>query len=232
MKSNNTVDRRNLEDLVSEHNIKINETEERVRQLEQRAEAPSSFQPEIVDAIADSIATRIADTCRLVKPDLSGVEEVIKKAAEAGVCHALSKYPIRIETETTHKWSESQENKISSFMDKADRLVGLVSETKITPWKRWLRNGAAIACPVIILLFACAIILYTDSPQYWGKRYYQVCNHPLQRNEKLLEHKQDAYENVVYFFDNGRENKRRMKAYIREQEQRLKGKEIEHGKGE
>lgn len=232
MKSNKTTDRRGLEDLVSEHNIEINETEERVRQLEQRAEAPFSFQPETVDAITESIATRVADACRLVKPDLSGVDEIIRKAAEAGVCQALSKRPLRIETETTHRWSESQENKISALMDKADKLVGLVSETKITPWKRWLRNGAAIACPVVILLFILTIILYTDSPQYWGNRYYQVCNHPLQTNEKLLEHKQDAYENVVYFFDNGRENKRRMKAYIREQEQRLKGKELEHGKGE
>lgn len=194
---------------MSEHNIKINETQERVRQLEQRAEAPIPFQP-----------------------DLSGVEEVIKKAAEAGVCHALSKHPIRIETETTHRWSESQENKISSFMDKADKFVCLVSETTIAPWKRWLRNGAAIACPVVTLLFIFTIILYTDSPQYWGNRYYQVCNHPLQTNEKLLEHRQDAYELVIALFANGRENKQRMKAHIREQEQRLKGKELEHGKGE
>ncbi len=232
MKSNNTADRRGLEDLVAEHNLEINETKERVRQLEQRAEVPFSFQPETADAIAESIANRVAEACRLVKPDLSGVDEVIRKAAEAGVCHALSKRTLRIETETTHRWSESQENKMNALMDKADKLLHIVSETQITSWKKWLRNGAAIACPVVTLLFVFAIILYTDSPQYWGKRYYQICNHPLQTNEKLLEHKQDAYELVIALFANGRENKRRMKAHIREQEQRLKGKEIEHGKGE
>ena len=139
----------------------------------------------------------------------------------------LTKHSIRIETTCTHEWSESQENKISALMDKADKLVGLVSETKITPWKRWLRNGAAIACPVVTLLFIFAIILYTDSPEYWGKRYYQVCNHPFQQKEFLLSHRSDAYESVIAFFDAGGNEKKKMKAFIPGEEQHLNRQELE-----
>ena len=37
----------------------------------------------------------------------------------------------------------------------------------------------------------------------------------------LIEHKDVAYEDVVHIFEAGKESKKRMKAFIREQEQRL-----------
>lgn len=222
MKSNHTTSRENVQDIIAQHNIDINETMERVSRLEQMAEtpAPAAVPQETIDSITQTVSTQL-------KNSLAGVGEAIKKATEAGVSQVLTKHSIRIETTCTHEWSESQENKISALMDKADKLVGLVSETKITPWKRWLRNGAAIACPVVTLLFIFAIILYTDSPEYWGKRYYQVCNHPLQQKEFLLSHRTDAYESVIAFFDAGGNEKKKMKAFIRGEEQYLKRLELE-----
>jgi hypothetical protein len=222
MKSNHTTSRENVQDIIAQHNIDINETMERVSRLEQMAEtpAPAAVPQETIDSITLTVSTQL-------KNSLAGVGEAIKKATEAGVSQVLTKHSIRIETTCTHEWSESQEKKISALMDKADKLVGLVSETKITPWKRWLRNGAAIACPVVTLLFIFAIILYTDSPEYWGKRYYQVCNHPLQQKEFLLSHRSDAYESVIAFFDAGGNEKKKMKAFIRGEEQYLKRLELE-----
>lgn len=222
MKSNHTTSRENVQDIIAQHNIDINETMERVSRLEQMAEtpAPAAVPQETIDSITQTVSTQL-------KNSLAGVGEAIKKATEAGVSQVLTKHSIRIETTCTHEWSESQENKISALMDKADKLVGLVSETKITPWKRWLRNGAAIACPVVTLLFIFAIILYTDSPEHWGKRYYQVCNHPLQQKEFLLSHRSDAYESVIAFFDAGGNEKKKMKAFIRGEEQYLKRLELE-----
>ncbi|MBQ4389960.1 MAG: hypothetical protein II824_08325 [Bacteroidales bacterium] len=222
MKSNHTTSRENVQDIIAQHNIDINETMERVSRLEQMAEtpAPAAVPQETIDSITQTVSTQL-------KNSLAGVGEAIKKATEASVSQVLTKHSIRIETTCTHEWSESQENKISALMDKADKLVDLVSETKITPWKRWLRNGAAIACPVVTLLFIFAIILYTDSPEYWGKRYYQVCNHPLQQKEFLLSHRSDAYESVIAFFDAGGNEKKKMKAFIRGEEQYLKRLELE-----
>lgn len=222
MKSNHTTSRENVQDIIAQHNIDINETMERVSRLEQMAEtpAPAAVPQETIDSITLTVSTQL-------KNSLAGVGEAIKKATEASVSQVLTKHSIRIETTCTHEWSESQENKISALMDKADKLVGLVSETKITPWKRWLRNGAAIACPVVTLLFIFAIILYTDSPEYWGKRYYQVCNHPLQQKEFLLSHRSDAYESVIAFFDAGGNEKKKMKAFIRGEEQHLNRQELE-----
>lgn len=222
MKSNHTTSRENVQDIIAQHNIDINETMGRVSRLEQMAEtpAPAAVPQETIDSITLTVSTQL-------KNSLAGVGEAIKKATEASVSQVLTKHSIRIETTCTHEWSESQENKISALMDKADKLVGLVSETKITPWKRWLRNGAAIACPVVTLLFIFAIILYTDSPEYWGKRYYQVCNHPLQQKEFLLSHRSDAYESVIAFFDAGGNEKKKMKAFIRGEEQHLNRQELE-----
>lgn len=222
MKSNHTTSRENVQDIIAQHNIDINETMERVSRLEQMAEtpAPAAVPQETIDSITLTVSTQL-------KNSLAGVGEAIKKATEASVSQVLTKHSIRIETTCTHEWSESQENKISALMDKADKLVGLVSETKITPWKRWLRNGAAIACPVVTLLFIFAIILYTDSPEYWGKRYYQVCNHPLQQKEFLLSHRSDAYESVIAFLDAGGNEKKKMKAFIRGEEQHLNRQELE-----
>ena len=222
MKSNHTTSRENVQDIIAQHNIDINETMERVSRLEQMAEmpAPAAVPQETIDSITLTVSTQL-------KNSLAGVGEAIKKATAASVSQVLTKHSIRIETTCTHEWSESQENKISALMDKADKLVGLVSETKITPWKRWLRNGAAIACPVVTLLFIFAIILYTDSPEYWGKRYYQVCNHPLQQKEFLLSHRSDAYESVIAFFDAGGNEKKKMKAFIRGEEQHLNRQELE-----
>lgn len=75
--------------------------------------------------------------------------------------------------------------------------MNLVRETKISPWKRWLRDGMAAACPFVVILFCVAIGIYTHSPEYWGKRYYAVCNHPRQDNKGLIEHKDVAYEEVT-----------------------------------
>lgn len=144
------------------------------------------------------------------------------------VSQVLTKHSIRIETTCTHEWSESQEKKLDELMNRADRLMNKVQETKISPWKRWLRDGMAAACPFVVILFCVAIGIYTHSPQYWGKRYYAVCNHPRQDNKGLIEHKDVAYEDVVHIFEAGKESKKRMKAFIREQEQRLERMEIDH----
>ena len=222
MKSNHTTSRENVQDIIAQHNIDINETMERVSRLEQMAEtpAPAAVPQETIDSITLTVSTQL-------KNSLAGVGEAIKKATEAGVSQVLTKHSIRIETTCTHEWSESQEKKLDELMNRADRLMNKVQETKISPWKRWLREGMAAACPFVIILFGVTIGIYTHSPQYWGKRYYAVCNHPRQDNKGLIEHKDVAYEDVVHIFEVGKESKKRMKAFIREQEQRLKREEIE-----
>jgi len=112
------------------------------------------------------------------------------------------------------------------------RIIGLngeffLDETKVAPWRIWLRNIAAwLFIPALIFL-GVVIGIHHNSAEHWGKRYHAVCNHPLQKNETILSHRGDAYELVLAFFDKGEDEREKMKAHIREQEQKLKRLEIE-----
>lgn len=223
-----------IRDILAGHNLEIKEAIERVSKLEQRANIPiyAAISPDTVQAMSDTIATQvlriIENECVLPDPDLTGVEESIKQAAEAGVIHALDHHTIRIENKTVHTLPDS----LQTSMDSLKVLLKKNIETGIVGWKRKVQEWAVWGCCVLIAGIIIVGIIFFNSPQYWGTRYYKVCNHPLQQNEKLVERQYCAYEDVIHIFDNGRKDKKQMKAYIRSQEQQLKRREIEHGKGE
>lgn len=213
-----------IRDILAGHNLEIKEAIERVSKLEQRANIPiyAAISPDTVQAMSDTIATQvlriIENECVLPDPDLTGVEESIKQAAEAGVIHALDYHTIRIENKTVHSWPDSLQTTMNSLMVLLKKNI----ETGIVGWKKKLQELAAWGFGVLVT--GCFIIgcIYFNSPQYWGTRYYKVCKHPLQKNEKLIERQYCAYEDVITFFDKGESEKQQMKAHIKAQEQELK----------
>ena len=199
-----------IRDILAGHNLEIKEAIERVSKLEQRANVPiyAAISPDTVQAMSDTSATHvlriIENECVLPDPDLTGVEESIKQAAEAGVINALDHHTIRIENKTVHSWPDSLQTTMNSLMVLLKKNI----ETGIVGWKRKVQEWAVWGCCVLIAGIIIVGIIFFNSPQYWGTRYYNVCNHPLQQNEKLVERQYCAYEDVIHIFDNGRKDKK------------------------
>ena len=105
--------------------------------------------------------------------------------------------------------------------------INKLDETKIAPWRIWLRDLAACLFIPLAIAFGVVIGVNKNSAEHWGKRYYAVCHHRLQQNEGNIAHRGDAYEFVRAYFNKGGDEKEKMKVYIREQEQNLKLREME-----
>lgn len=228
MKSINIED---IRDIVTEHNIDIKNLKERMTDQERRNAAPiyAVITPEMQESVAGAIAAQVRERiedCELPEPDISELKERIEEFASLGFAKAVEKYKIRIETDYIHRLDPEQEKKISEAADTMSWAINKLAETKIAPWRIWLRDIAAwLFIPALIAL-GTLIGVHQNSAEHWGKRYHAVCNHPLQKNETILSHRGDAYELVLAFFDKGGDEREKMKAHIREQEQKLKRLEI------
>jgi len=220
-----------LQEIVTEHNIDIKNLKERMTDQERRNAAPiyAVITPEMQESVADAIAAQLMERiedCELPEPDISGLQKRIEEFASMGFAKAVEKYKIRIETDCIHRLDPEQEKKISEAADTLSWAINKLDETKIAPWRIWLRDIAAwLFIPALIAL-GTLIGVHQNSAEHWGKRYHAVCNHPLQKNETILSHRGDAYELVLAFFDKGGDEKEKIKAHIREQEQLLKLKEL------
>ena len=73
----------------------------------------------------------------------------------------------------------------------------------------------------VVLTAAIWIPIQLNSPEHWGMRYHKVCNDPIQNDEGLLSRRDVAFADVFNMFGKNKESKQMMKAYIRENEQRL-----------
>ena len=226
-----TIDE-DVKEIITEHNIKIKNLDERMTDQERRNAAPiyAVITPEMQESVADAIAAQVMDRikdCELPEPDISGLKNRIEEFASLGFAKAVEKYKIRIETDCIHRLDPEHEKKMNEAINTLSWTIDKLDETKIAPWRTWLRNIAAwLFIPALIVL-GVVIGVHHNNVEHWGKRYHAVCNHPLQQNETILSHRGDAYELVLAFFDKGGDEREKMKAHIREQEQKLKRLEID-----
>jgi len=220
-----------LQEIVTEHNIDIKNLKERMTDQERRNAAPiyAVITPEMQESVADAIAAQLMERiedCELPEPDISGLQKRIEEFASMGFAKAVEKYKIRIETDCIHRLDPEQEKKISEAADTLSWAINKLDETRIAPWRIWLRDIAAWLFIPLAIAFGTVIGVNENSAEHWGKRYYAVCHHPLQENEVIRAHQGDAYEFVLAFFNKGGDEKEKIKAHIREQEQLLKLKEL------
>ena len=226
-----TIDE-DVKEIITEHNIKIKNLDERMTDQERRNAEPiyAVITPEMQESVADAIAAQVMERirdCKLPEPDISGLKNRIEEFASLGFAKAVEKYKIRIETDCTHRLDPEHEKKMAEAVNTLSWAIDKLDETKIAPWRIWLRDIAAwLFIPALIVL-GVVLGVHHSSAEHWGKRYHAVCNHPLQQNETILSHRGDAYELVLAFFDKGGDEREKMKAHIREQEQLLKRLEIE-----
>ena len=229
MKSINNED---LQEILAAHNVDIKNLKERMTDQERRNAAPiyDVITPEMQESVADAIAAQVMERiedCELPEPDISGLKNRIEEYASLGFAKAVEKYKIRIETDCIHRLDPGHEKKMNEAVNTLSWAIDKLDETKIAPWRIWLRDIAAwLFIPTVIAL-GTIISIHQNSAEHWGKRYHAVCSHPLQQNEAILSHRGDAYELVLAFFDKGGDEREKMKAHIREQEQKLKRLEID-----
>ena len=221
-----------IQDVLTDHNVDIKNLKERMTDQERRAAAPiyAVITPEMQESVADAIAAQVMERiedCELPAPDISGLKERIEQFASIGFAKAVDTYKIRIETDCVHRLDSVHESKLNKAVNTLEWAVDKLDETKIAPWRIWLRDIIAVLFLPVALALVISIIVYCNSAQYWGQRYYDVCNHHLQQKEFLLSHRSDAFESVLAFFDAGGDERKKIKAFIRGEEQYLKRLELE-----
>lgn len=192
------------------------------RPVELGEEAVSSFIAEIEGPIRQMIART---KCAL--PDTQSLEVRIADAARAAAKAGIAETTLNIEIHHSVQLEEDTKQR----MERNEwRLESISKSFHVKPLEFWERLLLMVETGVIaaaILTAAICIPVHKNSAEHWGKRYHAVCNHPLQQNETILSHRGDAYELVLAFFDKGGDEREKMKAHIREQEQKLKRLEID-----
>lgn len=221
-----------IQEVLTDHNVDIKNLKERMTDQERRAAAPiyAVITPEMQESVADAIASQVMEQiedCELPAPDISGLKERIEQFASMGFAKAVETYKIRIETDCVHRLDSAHERKLNEAVNTLEWAVDKLDETKIAPWRIWLRDLAAWLFIPLAIAFGIVIHVNYNSAEHWGKRYYAVCHHRLQQNEGNISHRGDAYEFVRAYFNKGGDEKEKMKVYIREQEQNLKLREME-----
>lgn len=220
-----------VQEILADHNIDIKNLKERMTDQERRAAAPiyAVISPEMQESVADAITAQVSERiqdCKLPQPDISGLDEKIAQFVSLGFAKAVETYKIRIETDCIYRMDPKHEKKMNEAVDTLKWAADKLDETKIAPWRIWLRDLAAWLFIPLAIAFGTVIGVNENSAEHWGKRYYAVCHHPLQENEVIRAHQGDAYEFVLAFFNKGGDEKEKIKAHIREQEQLLKLKEL------
>ena len=191
------------------------------RPVELGEEAVSSFIAEIEGPVKQMIARA---KCAL--PDTRSLEERIADAVKAAAKAGIAETTLNIEIHHSVRLEEDTKER----MERNERHLESISKSfHVKPLEFWERLLLMVETGVIaaaILTAAICIPVHKNSAEHWGKRYHAVCNHPLQKNETILSHRGDAYELVLAFFEKGGDEREKMKAHIREQEQKLKRLEI------
>ena len=196
------------------------------RPVELGEEAVSSFIAEIEGPVKQMIArTKCAlpDTQSLVER----IADAVKAAAKAGIAETTLNieihHSVRLEEDTKERMERNER-----------RLEDISKSFHVKPLEFWERLLLMVETGVIaaaILTAAICIPAHKESAEHWGMRYYRVCNDPCQNDEQLLSRKEVAFADVVESFRQGNESRRQMKAYIRENEQKLKRLEIDANGG-
>ena len=196
------------------------------RPVELGEEAVSSFIAEIEGPVKQMIArTKCAlpDTQSLVER----IADAVKAAAKAGIAETTLNieihHSVRLEEDTKERMERNER-----------RLESISKSFHVKPMEFWERLLLMVETGIIaaaILTAAICIPAHKESAEHWGMRYYRVCNDPCQNDEQLLSRKEVAFADVVERFRQGNESRRQMKAYIRENEQKLKRLEIDANGG-
>lgn len=196
------------------------------RPVELGEEAVFSFIAEIEGPVKQMIARAkcaLPDTQSLVER----IADAVKAAAKAGIAETTLNieihHSVRLEEDTKQRMERNER-----------RLEDISKSFHVKPLEFWERLLLMVETGVIaaaILTAAICIPAHKESAEHWGMRYYRVCNDPCQNDEQLLSRKEVAFADVVESFRQGNESRRQMKAYIRENEQKLKRLEIDANGG-
>ena len=196
------------------------------RPVELGEEAVSSFIAEIEGPIRQMIART---KCAL--PDTQSLEERIADAVKAAAKAGIAETTLNIEIHHSVRLEEDTKER----MERNERRLESISKSfHVKPMEFWERLLLMVETGIIaaaILTAAICIPAHKESAEHWGMRYYRVCNDPCQNDEQLLSRKEVAFADVVESFRQGNESRRQMKAYIRENEQKLKRLEIDANGG-
>lgn len=179
-------------------------------------EAISSFISKIEGPVK-----RIITQTKCALPDTESFEiriaDAVRDAAKAGIAAATLKievhHSVRLEEDTKERMERNER-----------RLESICKSFHVKPLEFWERLLLKVETGIIaaaILTAAICIPAHQKSAEHWGMRYYRVCNDPRQNDEQLLSRKETAFSDVVESFRQGNESRRQMKAFIRENEQRL-----------
>jgi len=196
------------------------------RPLELGEEAVSSFLSEIEGPVKQMIAQT-----RCALPDTQSLEERIADAARTAAKAGIAETTLNIEVHHSVRLEEDTKQR----MERNERRLESISKSfHVKPMEFWERLLLMVETGIIaaaILTAAICIPAHKESAEHWGMRYYRVCNDPCQNDEQLLSRKEVAFADVVESFRQGNESRRQMKAYIRENEQKLKRLELDANGG-
>ena len=196
------------------------------RPLELGEEAVSSFLSEIEGPVKQMIAQT-----RCALPDTQSLEERIADAARTAAKAGIAETTLNIEVHHSVRLEKDTKQR----MERNERRLESISKSfHVKPMEFWERLLLMVETGIIaaaILTAAICIPAHKESAEHWGMRYYRVCNDPCQNDEQLLSRKEVAFADVVESFRQGNESRRQMKAYIRENEQKLKRLEIDANGG-
>ena len=154
-------------------------------------------------------------------PDTESLEiriaDAVREAAKAGIAET----PLRVEVHH----SVLLEGDTKERMERNERRLESISKgldiKPLTFWERLLLKVETGIIAAVALTAIICIPIQLNSPEHWGMRYHKVCNDPIQNDEGLISRREVAFADVVYMFGKNKESKQMMKAYIRENEQRL-----------
>lgn len=154
-------------------------------------------------------------------PDTESLEiriaDAVREAAKAGI----AEIPLRVEVHH----SVLLEGDTKERMERNERRLESISKgldiKPLTFWERLLLKVETGIIAAVALTAIICIPIQLNSPEHWGMRYYKVCNDIIQTDENLLSRKDVAFADVIDSFRQGKESRRQMKAYIRENEFRL-----------
>ena len=179
-------------------------------------EAISSFIAEIKKPMEKMISST---KCEL--PDTESLEirisDAVKEAAKAGIAETT----LNIEVHHSVQLEEATKERMDLNERRLESISKAIDIKPLTFWERLMLKVETGVIAAVVLTAAIWIPIQLNSPEHWGMRYHKVCNDPIQNDEGLLSRRDVAFADVFNMFGKNKESKQMMKAYIRENEQRL-----------
>lgn len=218
MKTGRNIDAPGIEEILVTH-------EERLEQLEKGRKVDLSIPADAINAAAKAIAEQVSAQIRITRcapPEGKSLKKEFCDAILPVIENRIGSMRMTVRAEQTVKLEEELKDRLFKVTDEMESIRDNFDVHSRSWWENlWMRLSLGVSLTLIATL-AISAVLYFNSATYWGRRYYNICHHPLQQNEVILAHKGDAYEFTMTMFSHSKESKHRFKLHIRDQEELLK----------